>query len=165
MISQAKRDAQARYDRANTQAVLLKLNKKTDADIIAKLQETENKQGYIKTLIRESIQGTGDVIPIASIRLLLLPVAKQFAIQKITLFGSYARGEATKDSDVDLLIEGGNIRGLSDYMELKDQIEKKLGKKADLLMSSALEKDNSRSGKRLREHIEKDREVIYNADT
>lgn len=34
----------------------LKLNQKTDADIIEKLSEVENKQGYIKSLIREDIK-------------------------------------------------------------------------------------------------------------
>ena len=161
MISQAKREAQSRYDRANTQGVLLKLNKKTDADILAKLEESENKQGYIKSLIRKDLLGNGDVLSIDAIRILLLPLAKRFEIKKITLFGSYARGEATKDSDVDLLIEGGRIKRMSEYMELLEQVEKCLGKKTDLLMASALKKDNSRSGKRLKEHIKKDKVVLY----
>lgn len=54
-----KSEAQARYDSANTIRVSLKLNKKTDADIIKKLGEQESKQGYIKRLITEDIQATG----------------------------------------------------------------------------------------------------------
>lgn len=48
-----KYEAQERYDKENTVNVKLKLNKKTDADIIRKLEEVGNKQGYIKQLIRE----------------------------------------------------------------------------------------------------------------
>lgn len=47
---------QERYDAANTKAVKLKLNLKTDADILNRLDEVGNKQGYIKSLIREDIK-------------------------------------------------------------------------------------------------------------
>lgn len=48
-----KYEAQERYDKDNTIQIRLKLNKKTDADIIEKLDSVDNKQGYIKRLIRE----------------------------------------------------------------------------------------------------------------
>ena len=44
-----------RYDKANTQFVGLKFNKNTDADILDYLNSVDNKQGYIKCLIREDI--------------------------------------------------------------------------------------------------------------
>lgn len=46
---------QERYDRNNTVRVALKLNTKTDADILKRLEEVGNKQGYIKELIRKDI--------------------------------------------------------------------------------------------------------------
>ena len=50
---------QARYDAQNTTQVMLKLNRKTDADILACLSaqpaETGGKQGYIKRLIRADL--------------------------------------------------------------------------------------------------------------
>lgn len=51
-----KSEAQARYDSANTIRVALKLNKKTDADIINKLNQQGSKQGYIKKLIRADLR-------------------------------------------------------------------------------------------------------------
>lgn len=48
-----KYEAQERYDKENTIQIRLKLNRKTDADIIDKLNSVDNKQGYIKRLIRE----------------------------------------------------------------------------------------------------------------
>jgi hypothetical protein len=48
---------QARYDAANTVAVKMKLNRKTDKDILDKLNSVPNKQGYIKDLIRRDIKG------------------------------------------------------------------------------------------------------------
>lgn len=48
-------NAHARYDKANTTGVYLKLNNRTDADILEHLQRVENRQGYIKELIRRDI--------------------------------------------------------------------------------------------------------------
>ena len=55
METEAEKRARAKYDAANTVQFKMKLNKNTDADILAKLDETDNKQGYIKSLIREDI--------------------------------------------------------------------------------------------------------------
>lgn len=48
--------AQERYDKANTRQIKLKLNLKTDADILEKLDSVGNKQGYIKELIRKDLK-------------------------------------------------------------------------------------------------------------
>ncbi len=53
MNSQSK--AQAKYDAKNTKQIVLKLNLKTDADILEQLEKVGNKQGYIKELIRKDI--------------------------------------------------------------------------------------------------------------
>lgn len=52
-----KNKAQAKYDAANTKQIKMKLNIKTDADILKKLAEVENVQGYIKDLIRKDLRG------------------------------------------------------------------------------------------------------------
>ena len=48
--------ATPQYDRENTRRVNLKLNKKTDDDIIRHLEAQENIQGYLKRLIREDMK-------------------------------------------------------------------------------------------------------------
>lgn len=53
--SEAAKRAQAKWDKANTIRVQMKLNTTTDADIIRKLEEVDSKQGYIKDLIRKDI--------------------------------------------------------------------------------------------------------------
>lgn len=55
MTTEAQKRAAAKYDATHTKAVKLKLNTKTDADILQKLAETDNMQGYIKSLIRKDI--------------------------------------------------------------------------------------------------------------
>ena len=55
MATEALKRAVRKYDSTNTTQFHLKLNNKTDADIIKILKESENAQGYIKRLIREDM--------------------------------------------------------------------------------------------------------------
>lgn len=55
MVSKAQKQASAKYDRANTKGVYLKLNTTTDKDIIEYLNSIDNVQGLIKALIRRQI--------------------------------------------------------------------------------------------------------------
>lgn len=55
----AKNRAKDRYDKENTHQVKLKLNLRSDADILEKLKAEPSMQGYIKRLIREDISRNG----------------------------------------------------------------------------------------------------------
>ena len=55
MTSEAQKRANEKYDRLNTTQVKIKLNNNTDADVLDKLAKEENKQRYIKNLIRQDI--------------------------------------------------------------------------------------------------------------
>lgn len=55
-VPETQKRAQAKYDKANTKQVKLKLNRTTDADILEVLDQTPNVQGYIKQLIRDDIR-------------------------------------------------------------------------------------------------------------
>lgn len=52
----SKKEYNASYDAQHTIQIKIKLNIKTDADILAKLNVVPNKQGYIKSLIRENLK-------------------------------------------------------------------------------------------------------------
>jgi len=54
---EAHRRAVLKFNKDKTEFVGVRLNKNTDADILEKLASVENKQGYIKQLIRADIQG------------------------------------------------------------------------------------------------------------
>ncbi|MBQ6413005.1 MAG: hypothetical protein IJI19_05970 [Ruminococcus sp.] len=56
MATESRLRAIAKYDAANTKGFYLKLNRKHDADIIAKLASVPAKQTYIKELIRRDIE-------------------------------------------------------------------------------------------------------------
>lgn len=59
MPTEAQKRAAQKYDAANTVQLKFKLNKKSDADILARLDSVQNKQGYIKQLIRADINKAG----------------------------------------------------------------------------------------------------------
>ena len=44
-----------------------------------------------------------------------IPIAKEYGVAKLYVFGSYARGEATESSDIDFLIDKGSMRNLWQY--------------------------------------------------
>lgn len=56
MVSNARKRANAKYDASHTKQVKLKLNLETDKDILDWLDDMDNKQGYIKALIRADME-------------------------------------------------------------------------------------------------------------
>jgi hypothetical protein len=60
VLTDAKRKTNMDFDRKNTKLIGMKLNKNTDADILAHLEKQENIQGYLKRLIREDMKKTGE---------------------------------------------------------------------------------------------------------
>jgi predicted nucleotidyltransferase len=66
-------------------------------------------------------------------------IAPKYALSRVYLFGSYARGDATEDSDFDFRIEGGNMRTLLDLASLHLDFEDALGKSVDAVMTENME--------------------------
>lgn len=56
MATESQLKAQAKYDAENTRQIHLKLNRRTDDDVLKKLDSVLNKQGYIKNLIRVDLK-------------------------------------------------------------------------------------------------------------
>ena len=79
------------------------------------------------------------VYTIPEIKNIVCPLAKEYGAERVYLFGSYARGESTKNSDIDLRIDKGNIRGLA-LAGLLD-LEKALGCSVDLITTTSLDKE------------------------
>lgn len=161
MATKAQVRASDKYDKEHTRSVLLKLNLVHDADILERLDAAGNKQGYIKELVRKDIRGDEEVLSLEAIRYLVIPVAKKYGIDKIYVFGSYSRGEQTAGSDVDLMIVGGNYVTYAEFADLEDAFRTVLQKAVDVVNYSKVSTDQTRAGKRLREHIEKDKVLVY----
>lgn len=71
------------------------------------------------------------------IRVLLARYRASYAI----LFGSYARGEETADSDIDLIVVGGEHFHPSDIFDLGEELRALTGKNADVFEISEIETD------------------------
>jgi len=66
-------------------------------------------------------------------------LAEKFGVIEIAIFGSYARGEQRKDSDVDLMVDfKEGWKTFDNYMNLKFYLEELFGKKVDLVIKSAI---------------------------
>ncbi len=66
-------------------------------------------------------------------------IRKKFGVKKIGIFGSFARGEEKKGSDVDILVEFADGRKTFDnYMELKFFLENLFGREVDLVTSASI---------------------------
>ncbi len=94
----------------------------------------------------------------AEIRRKAVPILKPY-ISRLSVFGSTVRGEATKKSDLDLLIrlKPSNERpklGLFKLMEIEEDLAEKLGREIDLVTEDSL-------SPYIRPYVEKEKVVIY----
>ena len=64
-------------------------------------------------------------------------LSEKYEVERIGYFGSYARGEQTDDSDIDILVEFRQPLGWA-FFDLQDLLEEKLKKKVDLVSNRAL---------------------------
>jgi predicted nucleotidyltransferase len=89
-----------------------------------------------------------------SIKKQIVPILKRQGVTKAALFGSCARDEMKKRSDIDILVNLTKDKSLFDFVGLKLELEKKLGKKVDLVSYGAIKP-------RLKDIILKDEKIIY----
>jgi len=65
----------------------------------------------------------------------------KLGVHSMALFGSFARGEAKRTSDIDILVEFNRPVGLFEFAHLKLYLEETLGRKVDLVTPEALRKE------------------------
>lgn len=68
----------------------------------------------------------------------ILPILKENNVTKAGVFGSYSRGDYTKDSDIDLLVEIKKRISFLDFVDLKLKLEDALRKKVDIVEYGAI---------------------------
>ena len=84
----------------------------------------------------------------------IIPTLKRQGVVKAAIFGSYATGEAKKNSDIDILVRFSQRKSLLDLVRLQFILEDKLEKKVDLLTYSSIHP-------LLKDIILKEQKVIY----
>ena len=73
------------------------------------------------------------IYTIDEIKTLVTPIAQKHNVKNVYLFGSYARGEANEDSDVDLVINFSEPISLFTLADIIDELENAFGKKVDVI--------------------------------
>lgn len=109
--------------------------KKSDVDVLNHLNQIKNKNEYILSLINKDIKS--NIYTIKEIKTIIKPILNKYGIFEVYLFGSYARGEARENSDIDIYCDKGNIRTFIDQGMLEDELENALNKKIDIIFTSS----------------------------
>ena len=86
-----------------------------------------------------------------------IPIIKSFGIKRLCLFGSYAKGMATEDSDLDFIMDKGRLKGLQ-YISLVNALEKEFECHVNLISYGG-------SNKEFIENIKKEEVLIYERET
>ncbi len=93
------------------------------------------KNGKVQT-----VDETTGILSFLSIKKAIHEVANRYNVDRIYLFGSYAKGEASGQSDIDLFMES-ELFGL-DYFEFIEVLREHLGKKIELLSDQTIQKSS-----------------------
>ena len=91
---------------------------------------------------------------IEELKNIISPIAKKYQISHVYLFGSYARGDYNAESDIDLRIDKGNLKGMFALCGFYTEIEDALGMKVDILTTGSLEES-------FLNDIQKDEVMLY----
>ena len=131
----------------------------TRADIIDLLDNaTENSLEKILDAVKKILrEEKGEKIyTLEEIKKKSVPIAKKYGVKKLSLFGSYARGEANSNSDLDFLYDGGTgkIKSLFDYMDFVEDLEKEFKCHVDAVSEGI-------SDKNFLEEVKNDEVILY----
>ena len=72
------------------------------------------------------------------LRLQKTRLQREYNVQRIGVFGSFARGDQTPTSDIDILVELDPVIGLFQFVGLEHRLEELLGRDVDLVTPRAL---------------------------
>lgn len=95
------------------------------------------------------------IYTIDEIRTKATPIAIRYGVEALSLFGSYARGDADEKSDLDFLVKKGSMKGLLSYCGMVDDLEDIFHCHVDVVMKNAV-KDRE-----FLEEIDKDEVKLY----
>ena len=122
-------------------------------------QFDESLQSKVLNYINSLAESNGislrkEVLDLKEITAEVIKFADQYGIIKAGVFGSYARGEAEDESDIDLLLEFKEVIGLMKLGGLIIDLEEALGKKVDVLQFCAI-------NPQIRDHVLQEVKLIY----
>ncbi|MDO5117897.1 MAG: nucleotidyltransferase domain-containing protein [Eggerthellaceae bacterium] len=117
-------------------------------------RKVASRSSVLERLIIEGIEGNG-VLDRKTIEYFAVSLAKKYGAKEVSLFGSYARNEARADSDVDILLDKGAIRGMG-VLDFQDELSALLNKSVDVVTTVG-------ASERFLKKIQREKVVLYEA--
>ena len=68
----------------------------------------------------------------------IITILQRYGVKRISVFGSYARGEANPESDIDIIVEFTDRKSLLDIVGIEQELSEVLGIKVDLLTEKSI---------------------------
>lgn len=130
----------AKYNKETYKQYIFRV-RKDDELVINKLDRIGNRNSYLRYLVANDVDKKKDIYTLSEIKKIIKPILNSYQINDIYLFGSYARGEANKDSDVDIYCEKGKIKTFFDQQAMEEKLEKALNKKVDVIFTGSTMND------------------------
>ena len=120
------------------------LRAKQKGDLVSPRKETEEERVFSR-----------EILSIKEIKKKAVPILKKAGVRRASIFGSVVRGEATPESDIDMLVELDKEKkmDLIDFVGIKQDLQEALNKKVDLVTFNSVHR-------LLKDRIMKDRVAI-----
>lgn len=84
-------------------------------------------------------RGARDMYTIPEIKYKIEPIAREYGVKKVFLFGSYAKNSANEESDIDLMIEKGLPLSLLKLSGMRQRFQETLALPVDLITTAGIE--------------------------
>lgn len=110
--------------------------KKSDVELIKFLDGNKDRSKLIIEFLKQ--EAMKRILTLDEIKTICEPVFKQYQIKEAYLFGSYARGEATPNSDIDIYYKANDNWDLLNDLSVFDDLKKALMKEVDLIEEGAV---------------------------
>ena len=98
------------------------------------------------------------IYTIDEIKAKIIPIAKQYNVSKVYLFGSYARGEEDENSDIDIALE---IEDESQYIDVYEILSSVFNSDVDILLVNDLLNPRTNIGALVKKSFLNDRILLY----
>ena len=116
--------------------------------------QVTSRSSLISRVVTDFLKSDEPACPtIHEIEYAVVPLARKYGAKRVSLFGSYARGEQTPESDIDILLDKGAIHGMQVF-DFQDELAQALGRPVDVVTTQGI-------GERFAARIARDEVVLY----
>lgn len=115
------------------------------------------KPSYLKKQTKHPWLESYQQVNLNSLKNIVIPITKKYGVKHVYLFGSYSRNEAAENSDMDFLIEPGEIKGFLKLVGFLYELKEILHVKIDVFTTNQL----AEADQQLKENIDQDKILLY----